>query len=245
MEAIMIQTGSILAQSPTLPGSPRVSLSRNDSLSSVFSGARSTIGSPRISLHFNVNRPRDKIFRRAMSESDILRSDTDILQSETHFPAKSNSLPEEELRFPGGDRGVNALSTVDEGEQKKIGDYYQEMLKSNPGDPLLLRNYGKFLHEVENDVVGAEECYCRAILASPGDGDLLSLYAKLIWETHRDEERAKSYYEQAVSASPDDCMVLGSYAGFMWEAEEDEEEENEEINPNVQVSAAPALVHAF
>lgn len=235
----MIQTGSISAQSPTLPGSPRVSLSRNDSLSSVFSGARSTVGSPRISLHFNVYRRRDKIFRRALSDSDIPRSDTDIA-------AKSNSFPAEELRFPGGDRGVNALSNVDEGEQKKIGDYYQEMLKSNPGDPLLLRNYGKFLHEVENDVVGAEECYCRAILASPGDGDLLSLYAKLIWETHRDEERAKSYFDQAVSASPDDCMVLGSYASFMWEAEEDEEEENEEIKPNVQVSAAPALlVHAF
>lgn len=39
-------------------------------------------------------------------------------------------------------------------------------------------------------------------------------------------------------------MVLGAFASFMWEAEEDEEE-NEEINPNVQVSPAPALVHAF
>ncbi|VVA32505.1 PREDICTED: Tetratricopeptide [Prunus dulcis] len=237
MEAVMIRTSSISAQSPAVPGSPRVSLSRNDSLSSVFSGPRSTVGSPRISLHLDVNHRRDKMIRRARSESDILRSEND-------FAAKSPAFPAEKLRFPGGDRGVNALSTVDEGEQKKLGDYYQEMLKSNPDDPLLLRNYGKFLHEVEKDVAGAEECYCRAILASPGDGDLLSLYAKLIWETHRDEERAKSYFDQAVSASPDDCMVLGAFASFMWEAEEDEEE-NEEINPNVQVSAAPALVHAF
>ncbi|KAM1062205.1 hypothetical protein EV1_026343 [Malus domestica] len=44
-------------------------------------------------------------------------------------------------------------------------------------------NYGKFLHEVENDAVGAKECYCRAVLGSPGDGELLSLYAKLIRET--------------------------------------------------------------
>lgn len=63
-------------------------------------------------------------------------------------------------------------------------------------------------------MVGAEECYCRAILASPGDGDLLSLYAKLIWETHRDEERAKSYFDQAVSASPDDWYVILSI--FAW-----------------------------
>ncbi|TQD97002.1 hypothetical protein C1H46_017401 [Malus baccata] len=122
------------------------------------------------------------------------------------------------------------------------------MLKSNPGDPLLLRNYGKFLHEVEKDAVGAEECYCRAILGSPGDGELLSLYAKLIWETQRDEERAKSYFDQAVSASPDDCMVLGSFASFMWEAEEDEDEDNnKEINiyDGTQVSSVPALVPAF
>ncbi|KAM1501615.1 hypothetical protein ACFXTO_027070 [Malus domestica] len=45
-------------------------------------------------------------------------------------------------------------------------------------------NYGKFLHEVEKDAVGAKECYCRAVLGSPGNGELLSLYAKLIWETH-------------------------------------------------------------
>lgn len=60
-------------------------------------------------------------------------------------------------------------------------------------------------------MAGAEECYCRAILASPGDGDLLSLYAKLIWETHRDEERAQSYFDQAVSASPDDWYVIFIY----------------------------------
>ncbi|MDD9849755.1 hypothetical protein BZG30_31475, partial [Escherichia coli] len=133
---------------------------------------------------------------------------------------------------------------VEKAEQRKIGAYYQEMLKSNPGDPLLLRNYGKFLHEVEKDAVGAEECYCRAILGSPGDGELLSLYGKLSWETQRDEERAKSYFDQAVSASPDDCMVLGSFASFMWEVDEDD---NEEINIDngTQASSVPALVPAF
>ncbi|KAF3449416.1 hypothetical protein FNV43_RR10144 [Rhamnella rubrinervis] len=128
-------------------------------------------------------------------------------------------------------------------DKRKMGEYYREMLKTNPSDSLLLRNYGKFLHEVEKDTVGAEEYYGRAILASPGDGELLSLYGKLIWETHRDEDRARSYFDRAVSASPDDCMVLGSYANFMWQAEEDEDED-EEINEKNDMSST-ALVAAF
>ncbi|OMO93296.1 Tetratricopeptide-like helical [Corchorus olitorius] len=99
----------------------------------------------------------------------------------------------------GGDHGDDSF-----GDKNKIGDYYREMLKLNPGDSLLLRNYGKFLHEVERDTERAEEYYGRAILANPGDGEVLSLYGKLIWEKHRDESRAKSYFDRAVNASPDD-----------------------------------------
>ncbi|XWS62171.1 hypothetical protein CRYUN_Cryun07bG0188200 [Craigia yunnanensis] len=136
----------------------------------------------------------------------------------------------------GGNHGDDSY-----GDKSKIGDYYREMLKLNPTDSLLVRNYGRFLHEVEKDMERAEEYYGRAILASPGDGEVLSLYGKLIWERHRDESRAKSYFDRAVTASPDDCMVLGSYAHFMWEAEEDEEEE--EMGDKLGVS--PAMVAAF
>ncbi|KAJ0736763.1 putative tetratricopeptide-like helical domain superfamily [Helianthus annuus] len=103
-------------------------------------------------------------------------------------------------RFSGGSNNKN--------EGKKIGARYRKLLESNPNDPLLLRNYGKFLHEVEGDIVKAEEYYGRAILASPGDGELLSLYGKLIWEVHGDGERAQFYLDQAVSASPDDWYVI-------------------------------------
>ena len=58
--------------------------------------------------------------------------------------------------------------------------------------------------KVEGDLVKAEECYGRAILASPDDGEVLSLYGKLIWETQGDKERAHSYYDRAITASPDD-----------------------------------------
>nr|DAD27250.1 TPA_asm: hypothetical protein HUJ06_028718 [Nelumbo nucifera] len=87
------------------------------------------------------------------------------------------------------------------------------MLKSNPTNPFLLRNYGQFLHEVEKDVAKAEEYYGRAVLVSPGDGEVLSLYGKLIWEMHRDQDRAQSYFDQAVQASPSNCYCNSSY---MW-----------------------------
>ncbi|KAI4328055.1 hypothetical protein L6164_020448 [Bauhinia variegata] len=145
-------------------------------------------------------------------------------------PWPESGIAREELGFlgggvgHGGDHVVPTITGGNDGDRIKMGAYYQEMLKSNPTDALLLANYGKFLHVVEKDMVRAEEFYGRAILANPGDGELLSLYGKLIWETQRDEDRAKSYFDQAVHAAPDDCVVLGSYAHFMWEAEEEEEE---------------------
>ncbi|PRQ18812.1 putative tetratricopeptide-like helical domain-containing protein [Rosa chinensis] len=238
----LIRTGSIgLSGSPAVSGSPRVSLSRTDSLSGA---EKSTVAaSLRVCLHFDVNRSRDKnTIRRAVSESNILRPDSG---KERYIPSGSRSrspgsgIPEEEM----GSKKV----TIEREERRKMGEYYQAMLKSNPSDPLLLRNYGQFLHEVEKDMVRAEEYYCRAILASPGDGELLSLYGKLIWESQRDKDRANSYFDQAVSASPNNCMVLGSFASFMWEVEEDEEDD-EEINSNsttAQVSSAAQLVPAF
>ncbi|CAA6667049.1 unnamed protein product [Spirodela intermedia] len=101
------------------------------------------------------------------------------------------------------------------------------MLKADPGNPLLLRNYGIFLHEVHTadslDAVGAEDCYARAILGDPGDGELLSLYGNLIWEASGDEIRAERYLERAVEASLKTPLrylccrhVLGAYAHFLW-----------------------------
>ncbi|KAI3727932.1 hypothetical protein L6452_16554 [Arctium lappa] len=169
-----------------------------------------------------------------------------IAVDELQFPSAGSGSGRDRDGFGAGRRSSGGSNNNDY-ERNKIGAYYQQMLKSNPSDPLILRNYGKFLHEVEGDAVKAEEYYGRAILASPGDGELLSLYGKLIWDTQRDGERAKSYFDQAASASPDDCMVMGSYAQFMWEAEEDEDEdENEdEFGSKVSIPAAEAMVAAF
>ncbi|KAD5316891.1 hypothetical protein E3N88_16837 [Mikania micrantha] len=146
------------------------------------------------------------------------------------IPAGGIALDEAQLPGFGsgsgrGRRGFGSGGSNNNNDRNKIGAHYKKLLESNPNDPLLLRNYGKFLQEIEGDTVKAEEHYERAILASPGDGELLSLYGKLIWDSRRDGERAQYYFDQAVSASPGDCMVMGSYAQFMWESEEDEDEE--------------------
>jgi Tfp pilus assembly protein PilF len=122
-------------------------------------------------------------------------------------------------------------------ENQRIKEYYQKMLRSDPHNPLLLRNYGKFLHEVcvvmskdqaysnylvsleikdcvyfqvEGDVKGAMECYERAIVAGGSadeNGDVMALYGKLIWETEKEKDRAEAYLERAVQASPNDWYV--------------------------------------
>ncbi|KAF8728207.1 hypothetical protein HU200_018796 [Digitaria exilis] len=134
----------------------------------------------------------------------------------------------------GGQRGGGG-----QGSGCGMGEYYRRVLQLDPENPLLLRNYGKYLHEVEGDLAGAEGCYARALLACPGDADLLSLYGRVIWEARQEKDRAEAYFERAVQAAPDDCYVLGSYASFLWDAEEDDDEA-----AAATPAASPALVPA-
>ncbi|KAK4400501.1 UNVERIFIED_CONTAM: hypothetical protein Sradi_6687800 [Sesamum radiatum] len=277
MKSLLCRTGSgpIPVQTPLMPSSPRhsVSLPFQDSVASVFSGQKKS--SQRISLHKemscrNIHRSSSEsdVIRsemRTLSKMGSRSFPTPRIPEEEfeegihdrtghtgNWPKSGMSW--EELGFPGGGMNKNRNSggggcggNGSDADRSKIGSYYQEMLKSDPTNSLLLRNYGKYLHEVEGDVVKAEEYYGRAILASPGDGEVLSLYGKLIWETQRDEDRAKSYFNQALHASPDDCMVLGSYAHFLWEAEGDEDDQDEENKRATQdnVVTVAAMVEAF
>ncbi|KAK8514285.1 hypothetical protein V6N13_063182 [Hibiscus sabdariffa] len=106
--------------------------------------------------------------------------------------------------------------------------YYQKMIEANPGNPLLLGNYAKFLKEIRGDLDRAEEYCGRAILASPNDGSFLSLYADLIWHNQKDTQRAETYFDQAVKTAPNDCYVLASYANFLWNVEDENENEETE-----------------
>jgi hypothetical protein len=221
-----MRTGSIPVQNPVHSGSPRISLSRQASFTAGDKNHR--IQSPKLSLHFHSTDNNSNGINRSLSETAAIRSPSENLSFSKNLKRiGSQYFPLQDTGFGGGgsDYGDTTVTTGGNGgESIKIGAYYEEMLKSNPTDALLLRNYGKFLHEVEKNMVRAEEYYGRAILANPEDGELLSLYGKLIWETNRDEERAKSYFDQAIHVAPDDSTVLGSYAHFMWEAEEEEDE---------------------
>ncbi|KAJ8538399.1 hypothetical protein K7X08_014939 [Anisodus acutangulus] len=60
--------------------------------------------------------------------------------------------------------GVSTMSLVSEMESdecpdsdQSIEDYYQELIKGDPYNSLLLGNYAKFLKEVKGDVMKAEE----------------------------------------------------------------------------------------
>lgn len=193
--------------------------------------------------------------KRSSSDTDLIRSE--LVSSRVgrvgsvSFPDLGVIVEEESSggigigtgngKGKGNDYGGKGKGRNDESNDKsKIEEYYQEMLNSNPGDSLLLRNYGNYLHQVKKNAEKAEEYYGRAILANPGDGELLSLYGNLIWETSKDEHRAQLYFDQAVNASPNDCMVLGSYAHFLWEAEDDDDDQSTCINH--ENAGIPAMV---
>ncbi|KOM25641.1 hypothetical protein LR48_Vigan148s000500 [Vigna angularis] len=262
MRASLIRTGSLPIPNPVFHGSPRCSLTHQTSLPGDKSHAKFSTISMHYS-HFNARRDApQKGINRASSEGApdnfcVRRnlnctgscSPPPIIPLEEQFFSDANlhkpsylQTLREDMQSGGGvcdDLGDATVTGGNGGERMKIDAYYEEMLKSNPTDALLLRNYGKFLHEVrepfrkQSTIIDSfnenkESAILiltddAAILANPSDGELLSLYGALIWETQRDEARAKSYFDQAIHAAPNDCTVLGSYAHFMWEAEEEEE----------------------
>ena len=195
MKAALLRTGSLPVMSSLLPGSPRVSFGVHDFFAgALFSGDKANLASPRISLHFQNSSEREvpgRRIRRALSESDIIRSESGFSKlngvGSRSCPSKitegdeeeeeeedddddegggplivkqkssdrvnyAGSLPEigipvDELGFSGGGVDGNGSGSFT-GDRRKLAAHYEETLKLNPGDSLLLRNYAKFLHEV-------------------------------------------------------------------------------------------------
>ncbi|KGN56808.1 uncharacterized protein LOC101202732 [Cucumis sativus] len=159
----------------------------------------------------------------APNNSNILAARAKFLwelneEDETMIPGEEDSNPvdsssPEERIEPAPDTGESDMQ-----------EYYEKMLKENPTDPLLLKNYARFLQQSKVDLQGAEEYYYRGIQADPSDGELLSEYAKLVWELHHDYNKALNNFERAVETSPTNSYVLGAYASFLWETDEHEED---------------------
>ncbi|CAN7070632.1 unnamed protein product [Brassica oleracea var. botrytis] len=242
MKSLLMRTGSIPVQTRFIPST----MARHNSVESLSTyGERFPVGK------ISIDAKSAAGMRRVLSESDVIRSER-MSKSVVGSKPSPARIPEEEEQgfsvggggsgFSGGDGSRGGGGGYEYEDRSRIGDYYREMLKSNPNSSLLLMNYGKFLYEVKRDLERAEEYYGRAILADPGDGEALSMYGKLIWETKRDEKRAQCYFDQAVNASPDDCMVLGSYAHFMWEAEDDDDDDDDDEEDDLMVGASPAMM---
>ncbi|KAG6582421.1 hypothetical protein SDJN03_22423, partial [Cucurbita argyrosperma subsp. sororia] len=162
----------------------------------------------------------------APDNSDILAARAKFLwelddEDETMIPGEEDgnpvgSSPPKERTEPVADNGGSDLQ-----------ESYEKMLKENPTDPLLLKNYARFLQQSKADLQGAEEYYHRAIQADPSDGEVLAQYAKLAWELHHDYDKASHNFERAVEASPTNSYVLGAYASFLWETDEYQEEDSQ------------------
>lgn len=84
----------------------------------------------------------------------------------------------EELGSPGGGMNKNRKSGGGGGnggfgsgaEPNNIGAYYLELIKSDPTNSLVLRNYGKYLHEVRNNMSKVEPPFlfkCQNIFLFP------------------------------------------------------------------------------
>ncbi|KAK2967925.1 hypothetical protein RJ640_010535 [Escallonia rubra] len=109
-------------------------------------------------------------------------------------------------------------------EELNVEEYYKRMVREDPSNPFILRNYAQLLQSKGN-LPGAEENYFRASLADPKDGEVLMQYATLVWQLHRNQDRASRYFERATHVLPNDSQILGAYASFLWEIDEDDNED--------------------
>ncbi|KAG8480995.1 hypothetical protein CXB51_025636 [Gossypium anomalum] len=145
------------------------------------------------------------------------------VKEEEIMKVAKNSLPEEETKLarlsmhlpnPAG-LGVHTdIQDID------IEDYHTRMVQENPGNPSVLSNYARFLHQVLKEMLKEP----RNTICKPyKEWETMSHYAKLIWDSHRDHDKASHYFELAVEANPENSNILAAYASFLWETEEDED----------------------
>ncbi|KAJ6342174.1 hypothetical protein OIU78_010160 [Salix suchowensis] len=104
MKSVPLRTGSFPIQSTVRSGSPKISLTRYDSQTNIFSG----VSSPRNSLHLDINHHRKGApIRRALSDSDVIRSEREVSRG---------------LKKPSGAGSRSCPSMIPEVEEHVFGD---------------------------------------------------------------------------------------------------------------------------
>jgi hypothetical protein len=83
--------------------------------------------------------------RQAFTVQGMVTKDESLEEIEEEGESSGSGIGKGGNHNRSGKRG---RSNGDHSENQRIHDRYAELLKSDPGNPLLLRNYGKFLHEV-------------------------------------------------------------------------------------------------
>ncbi|KAG2256284.1 hypothetical protein Bca4012_093372 [Brassica carinata] len=221
MTSLLMRAGSMPVQTGFIPSrKASTTISRHNSVESLPSHGGERFSGGKISIDVKATSG----LRRVLSESDVIRNER-MLKSVVSKPSPAN-IPEEEdeIRFSDGwgsliwkESGIPAEEQGVAGgggsgysggkgnggdgydDRSKIGDYYREMLKSNPNNSLLLMNYGKFLYEVETkrDEKRARGYFDQAVNASPGDCMVMGSYAHFMWEAEDEDDE-----EDLMVASP-------------------------------------------
>lgn len=170
---ILIRTGSFLASLRT------DGLHDYGAGDSFLLRSTSSLVSPRhrcaAAIHIEAEGGRKgPLLRRARSEGDIVGSNLSP-RAGPCGPAPEKVVEEEDLavkwcdigvsvpagqveqaEYAGGGTGKGKNIALGKGDgagddNRRIAEYYQQMLQADPSNPLLLRNYGKFLHEVSEN----------------------------------------------------------------------------------------------
>lgn len=111
---------------------------------------------------------------------------------------------------------------ADPTELVTLSAHYRRQLAAAPRDPLLVRNYARFLAETARDFDAAEPILELACALNGEDGEFLAFAARAVWESRRDGAKASALFAAALAAAPSDCFVLAAYTAFLWQWEDGE-----------------------
>ncbi|KAH7282536.1 hypothetical protein KP509_35G035100 [Ceratopteris richardii] len=98
---------------------------------------------------------------------------------------------------------------------------YQEEIRMDPRNTLLLANYAQFLHLVRHHNSRAESFFRRALAGEQdgADADVMAKYANFLWIAKGDLAQAEKAFQAAAEAEPTNAYHAGSYANFLWSSE--------------------------